>query len=348
MSSSTSNNKIFSFFFKRIVYHAVAWLVLFAFLVFLDKQSASLGKIIAKESINILFYMIIVYYNLQYLIPKYLAKNHFFKWLGILVLLAILLTPIKTFVLYVLFSDSPQKQLDIAHSQHYQFLFMFLVAGVSTVGKIFNDWLRTTREMQELATKTMQSELKFLKTQINPHFLFNTLNNIYALSLKKSDKTPETVIKLSEMMRYMLYECNEKRVLLANEIKYIKNYIDLESLRQAKNVEIIFEIEGEVSSQKIAPLIFTPFLENAFKHGISNHLTKGYIKIKLHVEAFSIVFTMENSKPDLFLQQKSTRNGGIGLKNLRRRLELIYPNNYNLTIKDQPNSYLVELSLDLD
>ena len=136
------------------------------------------------------------------------------------------------------------------------------------------DWARQLRERQVLQTQTMQSELRFLKSQINPHFLFNTLNNLYALTLKKSDKAPEIVIKLSEMMRYMLYDCNEKRVPLSKEVKYIKNYLDLEGLRQGKNVTINFETEGSITDQKIAPLLFIPF---GSPRGISMPINKPMI-----------------------------------------------------------------------
>jgi len=158
--------------------------------------------------------------------------------------------------------------------------------------------MRQLREKQELVTQNMQSELRFLKSQINPHFLFNTLNNLYALTLKKSDKAPDIVLKLSEMMRYMLYECNEKRVPLKKEVNYIKNYLDLEALRQGKSVRIDFEVNGTVSDQKVAPLMFIPFLENSFN-------------------------------------------------NVKRRLNLLYPEQYELEIHNNPKTYAVEMSLEL-
>ncbi len=194
----------------------------------------------------------------------------------------------------------------------------------------------------------MQSELKFLKSQINPHFLFNTLNNLYALTLKKSDKAPEIVIKLSEMMRYMLYECNEKRVLLSKEVSYIRNYLDLERLRQGPNVEINFDVVGNVADQKIAPLMFIPFLENSFKHGLNSQISKGFVNIKLEVNEQHVDFFIENSKAEKLPTIEHRRSGGIGLVNVRRRLNLLYPEHYDLDIKDNPTTYAVNLKLDLD
>ena len=153
--------------------------------------------------------------------------------------------------------------------------------STSTVVKITVDWYTNIREKQELVTETMQSELRFLKSQINPHFLFNTLNSLYALTLKKSDIAPDIVLKLSEMMRYMLYECNEKWVPLGKELNYVANYLEMERIRQGSRVDISYEINGLVSDQKIAPLMFIPFIENCFKHGLGSQISKGYVNINL-------------------------------------------------------------------
>jgi len=223
-----------------------------------------------------------------------------------------------------------------------------MIAGASTIGKIVTDWVRHLREKKDLETQTMQSELRFLKSQINPHFLFNTLNNLYALTLKKSDKAPEIVIKLSEMMRYMLYECNERRVSLQKEVNYIKNYLDLERLRQGKNVDISFEVEGDIFDQNIAPLMFIPFLENSFKHGLNATISEGFVDIKLFVDHQNIHFNIENSKAESLPLQTHKRSGGIGLVNVKRRLNIIYPNQHELIISDNPKTYAVDLKIELD
>jgi LytS/YehU family sensor histidine kinase len=193
----------------------------------------------------------------------------------------------------------------------------------------------------------MQSELKFLKSQINPHFLFNTLNSIYALTLKKSDKAPEIVIKLSEMMRYMLYECNERLVPLSKEVLYVRNYVDLEMLRQGQKVRIDFRVEGDIHDQKIAPLIFTPFLENSFKHGV-NQISEGFVDILLEVQDENVILQIENSKPPKpQVVNHKKPSGGIGLANVKRRLDLLYPESYVLNITEEPDRYKVYLNLEL-
>ena len=146
----------------------------------------------------------------------------------------------------------------------------------------------------------------------------------------------------------MLYECNEKRVLLSKEVNYLHNYLALEKLRQAKDIDIKFEVEGKVSHQMIAPLMFIPFLENSFKHGLSNNISNGFVHIYLNVEGEHINLRIENSKPEkLPVRDPKRKSGGIGLVNVKRRLNLLYPEQYSLDIADNPKSYAIELELEL-
>jgi sensor histidine kinase YesM len=340
-------NRFFRFFSKKVVYHSLFWLIVLFLLIALNTGDGNWWVTFSAELINVFFYAVIVYYNFLYLIPNYLTEKKFLVYGGLLIVFAVILTPIKILVLYFLFSNYPEAQFLLIHDQAYFFLSNFVVAGSSTIVKIISDWARHQRERKDLQTQTMQSELRFLKSQINPHFLFNTLNNLYALTLKKSDKAPEIVIKLSEMMRYMLYDCNEKRVLLSKEVQYIRNYLDLEQLRQGKKVDIDLAVEGNIQDQKIAPLMFIPFLENSFKHGLSNVITHGYVKILVRVEENELTFFIENSKPERLPLPENRRVGGIGLVNVRRRLNLQYPDLHQLRIRETPQSYAVELKISL-
>lgn len=345
------HSRAFSVLSQRIVYHTLFWaLLLSAFTAWEMLDSGQPLKFaLSNQIITVIIYAAVVYFNVLYLIPNYLAQKRFLTYFGLFVLVVLTVTPIKVVIYYFKFSHLPEAQGQLVHDMNWFFLPTFLIAGSSTLGKIVLDWVRHLREMQELETQTMQSELRFLKSQINPHFLFNTLNNLYALTLKKSDLAPEIVLKLSEMMRYMLYECNEKQVLLTKEVNYLQNYLDLEALRQGKSVEISFEIKGRVSNQKIAPLMFIPFVENSFKHGLSHHISKGYVKIRLDVEEHTVRLEIENSKPEsLPLQDHSRKSGGIGLVNVRRRLDLLYPGKYELRIKEAPMNYTIDLTLNLE
>jgi two-component system, LytTR family, sensor kinase len=329
---------------RRLVYHASFWFVLICLLTIAELRSSggALGHLFMNELVTVFFYAVIYYVNGEYLIPKYLIPNKFGQYLGFLTALAVLVTPIKVFVLFHRFKGLPNAQDFLIDNQGYYYLISLMTAGISTIVKITSDWVKQNQTQRELETRTMQTELNFLKSQINPHFLFNTLNSLYALTLRKSDDAPDVVIKLSEMMRYMLYECNEQQVYLSKEINYISNYLDLERLRH-KKTDIQFEVVGEAGEIKIAPLIFIAFIENAFKHGASNHLTGGFVHIHLHIEGIEVNMYVENAKPETQPALNHKRSGGIGLVNVKRRLDIMYPKNYSLEIQDNPHTYGVNL-----
>ena len=349
VSDQTLNDRIARFLSQRPVYHIFGWTAFLAILVMAQMRATDMrfSQALVNEFINVAFYAALVYFNLNYLFPNYLRKGSYFLYLGLLLLATAILTPLKLLMKYLLL-DLPSESL-LENLSAY-FFSTFLVAGLSTVGKMMTDWFRQNRVSRELAHETMQSELRFLKSQINPHFLFNTLNSLYALTLKKSDAAPDIVIKLSEMMRYMLYECNEKQVPLSKEISYIRNYLDLERLRQQKNVRINFAVEGQVGNQQIAPLMFMNFLENSFKHGLNTGIRDGFVDIKMQVDQQKVTFQIENSKGNVIPKSPDAArpSGGIGLVNVRRRLELLYKDKHALNVKETPNTYSVELVLELE
>ncbi len=332
----------------RPVYHGLFWCVLLAVLFWSSyTPGADWWFILSNELINLVFFAVLVYFNLYYLIPRYLAR-HAFWYLGLVLVACAIVTPIRVLVLYLKFSAYPDWQRTLVSAQLNLYAGSVVVTLLSTVLRVITDWWRYQQEKQILQTQTIQSELRFLKSQINPHFLFNTLNNLYALTLKKSDKAPEIVLKLSEIMHYMLYECNERQVPLEREVQYIQNYLSLERLREGKGAEIQFMVEGNISEQQIAPLIFVPFLENSFKHGLNHHVRGGYVRLHLRVEGKRLTFVIENSKPDTPPPASQSIGGGIGLVNVRQRLDLLYPGKYTLDIEDTPLRYTVRLYLTLE
>ena len=315
--------------------HVVFWLITFLLV--------TMGSNSLTASIFLLLSLIAtVYINLGYLIPRYLPAE-FVKYTLMLVLVCALVALITQTVHSLIMPGKAN-----LGTTGIFFLMIFFFTGTSTAIKIIKNWFQQQQVSQALEKSSMQSELKFLKSQINPHFLFNTLNNLYALTLKKSDNAPEIVIKLSEMMRYMLYECNERRVPLSKEIKYIQNYLDLEKLRQGDRIDISFEWHGHVADQKIAPLMFIPFLENSFKHGANSGIDRGHVHINMDINDANLTFHISNSKPPPIPNPGIRKVGGIGLMNVERRLNLIYPNSYDLNIENKPNEYSVNLQLQLD
>lgn len=349
LNASIAGN-IQTFLSRRVVYHVMMWMFYIVTITTVYGSDLGFLNTFVNQTIRCSFYAIVVYFNLYYLIPKYLNQANFLYYSILLLLAVIVISPISSFCQYLFlyfFEDRTLMQKEVLDTQTAQFFLTFMLAGSSTLVKIITDWQRSQRVSDELQKQTMKSEIRFLKSQINPHFLFNTLNSLYALTLKKSDKAPEIVLKLSEMMRYMLYECNEKKVPLENEIKYLQNYLDLERLRQGNKIEITFEIEGDVEDQKIAPLMFIPFLENSFKHGVNHSINTGYVRFGLKVHEKEVDVVISNSKASTPIQQFGKRVGGIGLTNIKRRLELLYGGHYELEIDDQPDEYNVHLKIEL-
>ena len=343
LKNSIFNNKAF-----RISLHVLFWIIVIISMVNSTNGDYFLSFSFFTEAVNLLFYIFIVYFNIYYLFPKYLKGKSLKVYVPVLILSVLLLTPIKGAVLYLINYNNEFSKKQILYNLHYTFLTTFFIAGTSTVLKILTEWVKYQREKKKLEKERLHSELKFLKSQINPHFLFNTLNNVYSLALVKSEKTPDVILKLSEILRYMLYECNVPKVQLSKEVKYIENYLALEKLRQREDVKIDFDIEGEITDQRISPLLFTPFLENAFKHGINKVLDDAYVNVLLRVDGDKILFTVENIKPEFTPQDFQKTQGGIGLANVKKRLKLLYPNRYKLEIENTKFSYKIELHLDLN
>ncbi len=346
MKSRRALDNIYRFLNRRPVYHGLFWIVLFSIMVGTGKgPEISWFQTIGNEMVGLVFFALLVYFNLLYLVPNYLARQAFF-YFGLVLAACAVVTPIEVLVLYLKYAHQSVYRAELVQQQSEIFLSNVIVTLLSTVLRVIMDWWHYQNEKQVLLTQTMQSELRFLKSQINPHFLFNTLNNLYALTLKKSDKAPEIVLKLSEIMRYMLYECNERQVHLTKEIQYIHNYLDLERLRQPKDADIHFTTQGHISEQLVAPLLFVPFIENSFKHGLNNQVGPGgYVRLRLSVQAEDLEFFIENSKAETLPRQDHPRSGGIGLTNVRQRLQILYPENYTLTVQDEPHRYAVTLHL---
>ena len=329
--------------------HFSFWVLLYFFLVLVDNWDYPTWFKMIRHLIDISFWIIIVYVNILYLIPKYLQNKKPILYLLSLILLVILISPIATSSMILLFKKNTEDARYFFENQSILALINLFVGLASTLYKILMDWLIHQNEKIALERQNLQSELKFLKSQINPHFFFNTLNNLYALTLKKSDLAPEIVLRLSEMMRYMLYESNEKKVSLEKEINYVKNYLELEKLRQGNKFDINFNLNGEVTNQKIAPLMFIPFLENSFKHGLDNQIKSGYVNIDLNLKEESVEMAIENSKPPSIPKKTPyKKSGGIGLQNVRRRLKLLYPQRHKLDIEEKPNSFKVYLNIQLN
>ncbi len=199
------------------------------------------------------------------------------------------------------------------------------------------------KEASDFRNEKLESEMKFLKSQFNPHFLFNALNNIYTLSVIKSEKTPDNLLKLSGMLRYMLYDCKADKVTLDKEITYLRHFIDLHMLKDSRGLNVKVQLDESRPDLEVAPMLLVPFIENAFKHSRIEDLQNGWITINLATTNEHVFFTVENSLPkETFTKDKV---GGIGLENVRRQLELMYPDRHELDIRSDNNVFRVRLKL---
>lgn len=221
---------------------------------------------------------------------------------------------------------------------------IFIVA-VSTSAHLIMDWMKREEELKDLENERLSSELSFLRSQISPHFMFNVLNSIVSLARKKSDQLEPVVIKLSQLMRYMLYESDDKKVSLDKEIEYLQSYIDLQRLRFGSGVEISFQTNENLYLHSVEPMLLVPFVENAFKHGIG-WIRNPKIEIFLKSEPSFLYFQVKNQyNPES--QEQKEENSGIGLRNVSRRLGLLYENRHDLKVYNEGNTFIVELRLDL-
>lgn len=238
---------------------------------------------------------------------------------------------------------SPRPQVMARHKAIFNGLSLISVFFISTLYRNFNNARKRERQELQLNREKVEAEMKFLKSQINPHFLFNAMNNLYSLAVSESEKTPEVILKLSDMLRYVLYECNDDRVPLRKEMGYISNYIDLQKLRDDNIQNVHFHYDDASLNRVIAPMLLIPFVENAFKHSNIEDTGSGYVAIDLQTADGRLYFKVENSLPET--PGPRDQQGGVGLANVKRRLELSYPNAYELKVEALDGKFLVELEI---
>ena len=238
-------------------------------------------------------------------------------------------------------------ELDSDHDSLLKEVFpLIMVSGIATTYGFLLEYLRTESHIEDLKNEQMKSELSFLRSQISPHFIFNILNSIVYLIRTKSDrKAEEVTIRLSSLMRYMLYDSDQKMILLAKEFEYLKNYIDLQKMRFEGDVKITIKEEGDMASFKIEPMLLIPFVENAVKHGVT-YVDNPFIDVFFIINEGVLTFRVLNKKGNLS-QEIKDESSGIGMKNVIRRLELLYPNKHIIQIKDELDSFEVYLSIEL-
>jgi len=335
----------------RVIVHVAAWVAVATLPRLLSENPPPfrLGNLLLPLTLAGYFYL-----NYYVLIPRLFARKKFFLYFLLAAgLLALVYLPMLLRLAGLLPHHPPHPHHPlppgaIHYSRPPQGLWLMGVLAwiISSGMRITSEWFDTERARQDLANKQLTAELAFLKSQVSPHFLFNTLNNIYSLAHLKSDDTPEAILKLSQLMRYMLYESEAARVPLGREVEYLRNYMDLQRLRlDPEQVDIRFTVDGPLDGALIEPMLLIPFVENAFKHGVSaRHSSR--IAVDLIMRQDELLFTVQNSRFPAVGGHDP--NSGIGLPNVRQRLSLLYPNGrHQLLLEETSDEFIVELTLTL-
>jgi len=349
------SNYVKHLFENRPLIHLNFWLIYLCFYAVIGGSwDDNYSRSFFIESVELPVKIALVYLNLYFLMPQYLFTKKHVSYFAILIasIIAAGLAQ-RVVVYYIIYPIYSTEAIAVAY-----FDWLKITKGIVNINsvlvftatiKVLKKWYQNQQNTKALEREKLAAELKFLKAQIHPHFLFNTLNNLYALTLKKSDKAPEMVLKLSELLNYMLYDANTPKTPISKEIQYIKNYIDLEKTRFGARFKLDFAIAGDINQHAIAPMLLLPFVENSFKHGVSAEIEGAWINIDLTVKNNFLTLKVENSiSDDLRAKSNSEYAEGIGLKNVRRRLELLYPQAFALHTASKESSFQVALKLKLD
>lgn len=335
---------------KEIIIHTIGW-ALFLWIppLFGPGPSFSLGMIVSphmqRELASNLLVIVFFYLNTHILIPKFYFNKRYvtFFLLVFVIFLIVTLVPFLTIPGSHRFpAPTPAPPPGVFRSTilfefGHNFFRFFVAAFFSYAITISSRWQKAEQEK-------LSAELSYLKAQINPHFLFNTLNGIYSLAIQKSDQTAPAIVKLSAMMRYIVSEAHFDFVSIEKELTYIRSYIELQQIRFGESVRVFLSIQQDMQMNQIAPLILIPFVENAFKHGV-NAEENSSIKISIHIEKGRLHMEVFNNK--VFIHKSAERKSQLGIKNTRARLQLLYPAQHTLQIVDTKDNFLVLLDLNL-
>ncbi|WP_372648772.1 sensor histidine kinase [Draconibacterium sp.] len=339
---------------NKIFGHILFWMasvVFLCFLFFIYSREFNLTSVAKSVVINAGF-AVAVYLNLNFLIPRFLIRKQYIYYIfWLVVLLSFSSLFVQFLIVYPLrqFLEVSERLQSLSTETHSAFFFATLFyIGITTFLKLFKDWL-SLQDLNYKLAKTekgkLEAELKSLKGQLNPHFLFNSLNNIYSLALINSEKVPDLILRLSDLMRHIIYESKDNFISLRKEIEFVDNFIALQRIRVAENTAINYEKPQITSSSYIAPLLFEPFIDNAFKHGLPG-TENDYINISFSTNEDWLNFDLENNfaEPENF----DSKNSGIGIANVKQRLKHLYhTNEYQLDINQEESTYSVHLRLKL-
>ncbi|QCX40828.1 histidine kinase [Aureibaculum algae] len=338
---------------KFIPIHFLVWVVVwFFFVYFFSYNSDNTSYVTWFSSFLLPIAIVTTYFMVYYLIPKYLLTKKYFLFILYSLYMSVFSTVLILIAIYVSFIFLSNMEIKKMPPMSRNFVFVlilvYLVVAIFSFISLLNHNFKTISKNKALENKILETqlqiknqELQYLKKQIHPHFLFNTLNTIYGFALKQSKDTPEIILKLSNLLDYILYQVNKPKVSLKEEIAHIKEYIELEKIRFQDTLKVSFIADEIPETIQIAPMLLIPFVENAFKHG---HLIDGFLNIEIVIwfSDGNLNFTIKNTT----IQNEATKeNDGIGLKNIKKRLDILYIDNYTLNISEFEGWYNVNLNV---
>ncbi len=352
-------NKRLTYFQNPVLRHVLFWAMVYLYFVLSVSNIdiyASYRHILESYGLIVLAQIVVAYTCIYLLVPKFLDRKkigHFIFWIFALFMSVFALYQAARMLYFdvVYFDSYNEAKRGYAVEPYWKrltyfsvYISKFILFLTPTVLLLMAHFYGNRQKFLKLNEQKKIAELTALRNQLNPHFLFNTLNNLYALALDKSEKTPEVIERLSDILDYILYRCKANYVPAQKEIELIENYIALEKLRYGKRVAVNFDhkIDSEV---KIAPLLLLTFVENAFKHGVTQELKRAEIKISLTTDESDILFLIQNTKPKSKPDKNPTDEEPLGLKNVKQQLGLLYPNSNTLIIKDNEDCYEARLKL---
>lgn len=336
-----------TFFLKYKLHHFVIWMLIFGTWFFLRYEDFALPATAFKVTlVKVIDLAALVYFTNYILIPKLLYKKQYILFALFFIILITASSVLKMKVLGVITNNPNLLNFNGNwKARIYDNLiphFFLVLAGVAF--KLMFDFVKMQKKMAELAKEKAEAELSFLKSQINPHFLFNSLNAVYFLIDKENKEAREALHRFSEMLRYQLYEAGGNKIPIEKEIGFLKDYVHLQKLRKEELYKVEFNASADVKGFSIEPLLLLSFVENAFKHISHKQDGVNFVNINLHRNNGQLLFDVQNSKEDAVTTETA---GGIGLQNVKRRLELLYAGKYELNISNQPDVYAVNLKLKL-
>ena len=338
---------------KRVGLHALFWVSQLAFFsILIGNYKGEYLNMARSLLFTLPADMAVTYFYLYFIIPRYLLTRRWVHFAVAFVLTTAAIAMIERainhflmapFIYGELYTNNPKAYFFNLYEIFYMTFEIYTVVIFASAIKLLRHWYFTQKAKSQLEIQNKASEIALLRMQVNPHFLFNTINNIHALIGTDDDKAGDSLAKLSDIMRYMLYDTNTELVPLNNEIEYLQSYIELQKLRMVNPGIIQFSVEGESGGTLVAPMLFIPFIENAFKHYDKSNPQTGIV-IRMKTEKDTVDFYISNPYT-LHTTQNRDATGGIGLSNIRRRLELIYPEKHTLSITRENDSFVVKMKI---